>query len=182
MRKKYLLVLAAGCAIMLAACGASADADAPTAVGTFDESVPRVQPGATLADANRSTAAPEGTQPPSVSSGVTDLDAFVAALKAQGALVFLKDAVEQPFFAVSGQIIEVNGVDVQAYEYANVSDAQAQAEQISPDGSAIGTTMVMWVEAPHYYRSGRLLVLYVGDDAATLSILEAVLGAQFAGR
>jgi hypothetical protein len=35
---------------------------------------------------------------------------------------------------------------------------------------------------PHFYRSGRLIVLYVRDDAAVLLALESVLGTQFAGQ
>lgn len=34
---------------------------------------------------------------------------------------------------------------------------------------------------PHFYRSGNVIALYVGDDAATLAALERALGPQFAG-
>ncbi len=53
---------------------------------------------------------------------------------------------------------------------------------MSAGGSSIGTTMVTWVAAPHFYKSGRLIVLCVGDDAGVIAALEAALGAQFAGR
>ena len=42
--------------------------------------------------------------------------------------------------------------------------------------------MVTWVAPPHFYRQGRVIVLYVGSNPNILSLLTAVLGPQFAGR
>jgi hypothetical protein len=42
--------------------------------------------------------------------------------------------------------------------------------------------MVGWLAAPHFYKEGRTLALYVGDDQAILELLEGALGSQFAGR
>jgi hypothetical protein len=42
--------------------------------------------------------------------------------------------------------------------------------------------MVSWMATPHFFKKGRILVLYVGDNTETLGLLESVLGAQFAGR
>ncbi|NIM93557.1 MAG: hypothetical protein GTO18_07580 [Anaerolineales bacterium] len=39
-----------------------------------------------------------------------------------------------------------------------------------------------WVGAPHFFRSGKLVVLYLGSGESLLNALEAVLGPQFAGR
>jgi len=54
--------------------------------------------------------------------------------------------------------------------------------QVAPDGRSMGTAMVTWVASPHFYMSGTLIVLYVGDDAALQTLLEEALGPQFAGR
>jgi hypothetical protein len=59
---------------------------------------------------------------------------------------------------------------------------EADAAQVAPDGGSIGTSMVTWVATPHFYKTGRILVLYVGDDQAILDLLEGALGPQFAGR
>ncbi len=56
------------------------------------------------------------------------------------------------------------------------------ADTVSADGSSIGTTMMTWVATPHFYKAGKLIGLYVGDDSNVLGILEEVLGPQFAGR
>lgn len=126
--------------------------------------------------------------PPTVpgnSSGegaVMNLAALVEDLQAAGAQAEQGDPVEQAFFSVPGQILKVNGADVQVFEYESEETMGTEASQVSADGGTIGTSMVSWVEAPHFFRSGRILVLYVGTDAQTLSLLEGALGEQFAGR
>ena len=59
--------------------------------------------------------------------------------------------------------------------------ANAEADLVSPDGSSVGNTMVSWVATPHFYRSGKIIVLYVGENQALTSTLQEVLGSQFAG-
>jgi hypothetical protein len=41
--------------------------------------------------------------------------------------------------------------------------------------------MITWIATPHFFSSGRLLVLYVGDNNEILSMLEQLLGPQFTG-
>ena len=85
-------------------------------------------------------------------------------------------------FSVQGRMIQVNGEDVQVFQYAHVVAASEQAALVSPDGSAVGTSSLHWIGTPHFYKRGLLLVLYVGDDEAVRKALEAVLGRQFAGK
>jgi hypothetical protein len=59
---------------------------------------------------------------------------------------------------------------------------ESDAVLVDADGGSIGTSMVTWVATPHFYKKGRILVLYIGDNAETLKALESVLGPQFAGR
>jgi hypothetical protein len=111
-----------------------------------------------------------------------EMTSLVDALRAAGATVELGESVEQVFFSVSGDILKVNGADVQVFEYNSVEAMEADAVQISDDGSSIGTSMVTWMATPHFYKAGRILVLYVGDDQSILELLEGTLGPQFAGR
>jgi len=112
---------------------------------------------------------------------VTDYVSLVDALRAQDAVIEPSGEISQPFFTVKGQVIQVNSQDAQVFEYADEAAADAEAELVALDGSSVGTTMVTWVGSPHFYSAGRLIVLYVGDDAATIDLLETVLGPQFAG-
>ncbi len=113
---------------------------------------------------------------------VEDQASLIEALRAGGAEVELGDPVEQAFFTVTGQILKVNDKDVQVFEYESAEAMEVDAAQVAPDGGSIGTSMVMWVEPPHFFKSGRVLVLYVGEDQAVLNLLAGAFGEQFAGR
>jgi hypothetical protein len=142
--------------------------------------VPPVEPTAPQPENNDSSE----PQTPIVSHGgsVADYVSLIDNLRAAGTTVEPKGEVSQAFFSVKGQVISVNGGEVQVFEYADESAAEADAALISPDGGSIGTTMVTWVAAPHFYKIGKLIVLYVGNDSAVIKVLESVLGPQFAGR
>ncbi len=92
------------------------------------------------------------------------------------------EVVKQPFFSVGGTIILVDGERVQVMDYRDPGDLEDEAALISPDGSSIGTTMVSWVAAPHFFRNETAIVLYVGEDPKVIEALTSVLGPQFAGR
>lgn len=113
---------------------------------------------------------------------VNDKATLIDALRDVGATVDNGNQIEQMLFTVEGQIIKVNGVDVQVYEFASVEAMEADATLVAPDGGSVGTTMIMWIATPHFYKTGHILVLYLGDDQATLDLIEGALGSQFAGR
>ena len=125
--------------------------------------------------ASASNASPEPTT-------VEDQAGLVAALEAAGATVEVGDSITQVFFSPEGNILKVNGADVQVFEYESVEAMENEASQVAPDGGSIGTSMVTWVDTPHFYKAGRIIVLYVGSDETILSLLEQMLGPQFAGR
>lgn len=112
----------------------------------------------------------------------TDYVSLVNNLGAAGAPVEDEGEVEQPFLAVKGRVIKVQGEHVQVFEYRSAAETDAQAALVSPSGSAVGTTKLHWMGPPHFYKNGRLLVLYIGDNAKVLATLEALLGRQFAGQ
>jgi len=122
------------------------------------------------------------TSPPVSSGGpVTGYTSLVDNLRAAGATVQAAGEIAQDFFSVKGQVVKVNGADVQVFTYESAAAAEAATALVSTTGTSIGTTMVTWVETPHFYVTGRTIVLYVGDDDAVTAVLEDVLGPQFAG-
>ena len=112
----------------------------------------------------------------------TDYASFIDKLRAAGASAEAGEAVDQAFFSVRGRMIEVGGEEVQVFQYIDAAAAEAEAALVSADGSAIGTHMVHWIEPPHFYKKGKLLVLYVGDNEKILKMLVAVLDRPFAGK
>ena len=112
---------------------------------------------------------------------VEDLGSLSQALRSAGATIESNETIQQEFFTVEGRILNVNGVDVQAFEYKSAEAMEAEAALVAPDGGSVGKSMIMWIATPHFFKAGRILVLYVGDDLTILSMLKSVLGDQFAG-
>ena len=113
---------------------------------------------------------------------MTDYPSLINSLRAVGAGVEPAGEVDQPFLSIKGRMIKVHGEDLQVFQYANAEAANAEAAPISPDGTAVGTRKIHWIGSPHFYKQGRLVVLYVGDNDKVQKSLEAVLGRQFAGK
>ena len=111
-----------------------------------------------------------------------DARSLVDALRPSAAVVETNETVSQPFFRVAGRVIRVEGEDVQVFEYADATAAQAEAQQVSPDGGHVGTVIISWVAPPHFHRRGRVIALYVGSSERVMAALRGALGPQFAGR
>ncbi len=107
---------------------------------------------------------------------------LVDALRAAGATVDPAGKVEQTFFSVGGQVIQLIGADVQVFEYADEKTRQAESEGISADGTTVGVTMLTWVDQPNFWAKGQVIVLYVGKDEAILGLLDHTLGDRITNR
>ena len=180
MKRNIMILLGLSAVLVTAACGASEIID-PTRVPTQAGQSEPTQPS-TPTKQSEPTQAPDASGQGDTSSGYATIDQLAASLHTAGAVTETGGDVSQPFIDVPGQILLVNGVDVQVFEFSSAAAAADLAAQVSPDGSSVGTTMIMWVEPPHYFLSGRLIVLYVGENNDTLVMLAQALGPQFAGR
>jgi len=114
--------------------------------------------------------------------GASSVEELVEALQSDGAKVELLGSIEQVFFSVEGQVLGVNGAEVQVFEYADEAAREAESQLISPDGSSVGTAMITWVSQPHFWVEGKLIALYVGEDQAIVDLLSGVLGEPIAQR
>lgn len=113
---------------------------------------------------------------------VKDYKGLIKKLRAKGLMVKQGGKVSQPFFSVSGCTLVVNGEQVQVFEYGKKEAADKESGNVSATGSSVGTTMVTWVAPPHFYKNGRLIVLYIGKNSDVIKALENALGPQFAGK
>src|SRR6266545_4184929 len=107
---------------------------------------------------------------------VEDQASLLSALKAADATVEVGDSITQDFFSVEGQTVKVNGADLQVFEYENAPAMEKDASQVAPDGGSIGTSMVTWIDTPHFYKAGRIIVLYLGNDQTILGLLNKAMG------
>ncbi len=123
---------------------------------------------------------PRGTELPG-----PDTVALAAALERAGASVGLAEVMPtsaHPYFPTPAARYVVNGESLYMFEYPSEGTAEAEASRIAPDGASVGMSQVSWISDPHFYRSGRVVALYVGRQPSMLGLLQSVLGRQIAGR
>lgn len=85
-------------------------------------------------------------------------------LRSLGMKVVPGEEISQPFFPVKGKKVKLNNVETQFFEFASAEEAEKYASQISADGRKVGAVPVKVAGDPHFFRSGQVIVLYVGDD------------------
>jgi hypothetical protein len=111
-------------------------------------------------------------------------------LHSQGATVQETGPGSQPFLRGTDHRLNVNGAEVDVFEYRTTVEASLDAGRVSADGSTISpgfgplggsAASIDFVAPPHWFHAGRVLVLYVGRDDGVRALLRTTLGAQFAG-
>lgn len=141
--------------------------------------------GMLVATCSGTSPTPMSSPPPSAAFPRPQTLTLVTALRAGGATAQVAEvmwAESFPFFAVPAVRITVDGENIFAFEYTNVVEAEAEARRISPTGFEVGLTHIDWISDPHFYRSGQVVVIYVGRTTLILSLLQQLLGPQIAGR
>jgi hypothetical protein len=129
----------------------------------------------------RPTPQPEATPPTRSKTGsIADLASLMKTLRAQGLKVRFAGAIEDPLLPGTGTALIVNGADVQVFEYADNNAVQAALAMINPDGSLVDVD-IDWDGSPHFYQSGRIIALYIGNNDTVTKALTRALGTQIAG-
>ena len=116
----------------------------------------------------------------SKAGSIADLASLIKARRAQQLKVRVLGAIERPLLPGTGTSLIVNGAEVQVFEYTDDTAVQAAVAMINPDGSLVDVD-IDWDGSPHFYHSGRLIALYVGDNEAITKALTKTLGTQIAG-
>jgi hypothetical protein len=79
--------------------------------------------------------------------------------------------------------LRVNGARIAAYKFGDASIAASYATHLAGgdyfDPSARQGIIVEYFAPPHFYRSGQLIVLYVGTDTHIMRLLVSVMGPPF---
>ena len=62
----------------------------------------------------------------------------------------------------------VDGSTIHGFEFADEDAMEREASYVRPDGYSLrdGNRMMCigWIGPPHFYKAGRIIVIYVGDD------------------
>ena len=117
-------------------------------------------------------------------SNVTEIKTysnFVQALQSNGYKVEEIKPTEadklSSFFSVYAKYIDVDKNRISVYEFSDSDSAIEQTKTISKDGFKIGNAMIDWIDKPHFYNKGKLIVGYTGSyNKKLLKDLEILLG------
>ena len=133
------------------------------------------QPGAATPSGPPPTAGPSPT-------GVAVYpEQLIADLGAGGAETRIGQVFSADPFAAQGFVLCVGTEQVRMYVFPSIGDRVEAAAKIDPaNPSNIGTAMVSWNGRPRFWQVDRLLLLYLGEDAATEALLRNLLGLPFA--
>jgi hypothetical protein len=127
---------------------------------------------------------------PAICEPLIDYSTLLLYLHDSGASLVEEGEVSWSFFYdVEGRRVKVNGSSIEVYEYATTKGMESEASCVSPDGFGITKERgdmgvhkeVSWINPPHFYKAGRIIVMYIGDNSSIISLLENALGTQFAG-
>jgi len=120
---------------------------------------------------------------PDISNHVSEYDyaSFIDAFEKKGITANMIEILDDSSFSVPTIVIELNGEMIQVYEFPSEIDAKNASETVSKDGTEIGLSIIRWMDEPHFYNKGKLIVQYIGHTSEMLSLLESLLGNQFAG-
>jgi hypothetical protein len=121
---------------------------------------------------------------------VADYSTLLQYLRDSGASVVDKGELGWSFFYddLEGRRVAVDETTIEVYEYADAQAMEAEASRVHPEGSGLRGKengyifFVEWIATPHFYKAGRVIVFYCGDNVSIISLLRNGLGRQFAGR
>ncbi len=108
-------------------------------------------------------------------------DRLVAELQSIGMPAARGTDLDASLFGGEPTVICVADESVNVYEYADADAAIEAAAMVDRDDpSVVGNAIFEWAGTPHFWQRDRLLVLYVGEDAAVEAALRQILGPPFA--
>lgn len=110
-----------------------------------------------------------------------DYDSFINSLEKRNIVPQVVEILEDTLFSVPAIVISVNGENIQVFEFASATEAQNASVLVSEDGTEIGTSIISWMDTPHFFTQDKIIVLYVGHNQEILDLLETLLDKQFAG-
>ena len=147
-------------------------------------------PSCTGAPAEKASPSPPAASPSPAAPTVRPVTGYVSfrrGLEASGLRVRFggRTAFPGALLGVPGHQVWIEGRQTSVFEYATEKALEKARSAIRPRGDQIptaggGLAIINW-DAPHFYGSGTLLVLYFGDEQRTLDALDLLLSPQFAG-
>lgn len=120
----------------------------------------------------------EGEIPPTGQEAATTNE-LVGSLEDAGMTVGVVGDVDQPFIPVTGRLVQMNGQEIQVFEFPTQLEREQVSDLIAREGFSI-EGVAPGVQDPHVWAQGRLIVLHVGQDQNTINTLNSILGERIA--
>ncbi|HHX30597.1 MAG TPA: hypothetical protein GX720_05155 [Clostridiaceae bacterium] len=77
------------------------------------------------------------------------------------------------------------GENLTVYLYEDQAAMEKDASYVSKSGlsyhNGSQSAKIQWVSDPHFFKTENMILLYVGQNPELLTVLEAIMGRQFAG-
>jgi penicillin-binding protein 2 len=81
-----------------------------------------------------------------------------------------------PFFGVPGQVVRVNGNDLQVFVYPDATARKSDSARISADGRLIAGEVVDWPVPPRFVSSGNVLSVLLSSDNRVAGRVDRAIG------
>jgi hypothetical protein len=138
-------------------------------------------PGAPSAAPTTSTTTMPTPTPSPTPTAVSGVQALLLDLRAKGAAAKVGSQFLAEPLGGQGMTVCVGAETLQTYEFIDHEAAFVASTKIDRDDpSSVGGAIVEWVGQPRFWLRDRIIVLYLGDDAAIDKVLRELLGSPFA--
>ncbi len=116
-----------------------------------------------------------------------DVEKFKIEMKAKN-YEFQLINVKKDFLPTTRKRMVLGEEAIDIYLYSNNKKMEKDSENIDSGGCQYTSTgifsknfNVSWVSEPHFYKKGKIIVLYVGTNEKIISDLKDIFGEEFAG-
>jgi hypothetical protein len=108
------------------------------------------------------------------------IDLLAALFRKEGAMVEFVEKGTDPNLDGKGESLKIGSDEVLVFEYPSPAAMNANVAKIGPDATMDLGRLKPWPVPAKLFRKGRMIVVYVGDNAQIVEPLKAYLGEPFA--
>jgi len=114
-----------------------------------------------------------------------DYAAFLTVLEKNGFQYTKGDTDAESFLSVERRPVWIGDEIISIYEYATNNEMEVDAAYIDRGGCSISVpgkmVKISWVSYPYFFKDGRIIINYVGENEEILEFLYSNYGKPFAG-
>lgn len=95
------------------------------------------------------------------------------------------EKVGSDFLPTTRKRMTIDDTAIDIYVFDNDNETETEAGYIDERGWGYNNghraVKVSWISFPHFFKKGSLIIQYIGEDSDIISLLEDIMGEQFAG-